>query len=134
MSLDLSSLRKALMTLDEGLQAHSARPEDKFIVDACIQRFEYCYEISHKMLRRYLEETEPTPKEVTDLSFPNLIRLGFERGLLSAEWLEWRAFREARNITSHAYDEIKAKEVFASIPAFLAEAKFLLAQLELRQE
>ncbi|HTQ70048.1 MAG TPA: nucleotidyltransferase substrate binding protein, partial [Acidocella sp.] len=53
--IDLSSLNRALATLDEALAAHARVPEDKLIRDACIQRFEYSYELSHKMLRRYLE-------------------------------------------------------------------------------
>ncbi|HLN23963.1 MAG TPA: nucleotidyltransferase substrate binding protein [Patescibacteria group bacterium] len=134
MNLDLSSLQKALATLDEALQAQAVSPENKFIRDACIQRFEYCYEPGHKMLRRYLEESEPTPRDIGDLSFPNLIRLGYERGLLGSEWVEWKGFRDACNITSHAYDERKANDVLAVIPAFFTEAKYLLAQIEKRQE
>jgi len=134
MVLDLSSLQKALATLDEGLVAHAVKPADAFIRDACIQRFEYCYDLSHKMLRRYLENTEPNPAEIGDLEFPSLIRLGHERGVLSLEWAEWKGFRNARNITSHTYDMEKAMDVLRSIPAFLAEAKFLLSQIEKRQE
>ena len=130
MNLDVSSLAKALATLDEALQARRASPENKFIRDACIQRFEYCYELSHKMLRRYLEQTEAAPSEIDGLNFPQLIRLGFERGLLAAEWVEWKVFRAARNITSHAYDETKAEQVLAVMPAFLSEAQFLLARIQ----
>jgi nucleotidyltransferase substrate binding protein (TIGR01987 family) len=133
MTLDLTSFQNALATLQEGLDAHQSKPEDKFIRDACIQRFEYCYEITHKMLRRYLEITEPSASEISDLEFPNLIRLGFERGLLASEWVEWKTFRNSRNITSHAYDKEKAEVVFQSLPTFLTEAKFLLAKIEERQ-
>ena len=130
--IDLSSLTRALATLDEALAAHARAPEDKFIRDACIQRFEYSYELSHKMLRRYLEETEAAG--VRELSFPELIRLGHERALLAESWEIWRDFRDARNATSHAYDERKAGEVLAQIPAFAKAARFLAKQIEAQQQ
>ncbi len=129
--IDISSLRQALATLDEALTAHARAPEDKFIRDACIQRFEYSYELTHKMLRRYLEATEPA--EVHQLSFPNLIRLGYERGLLEQSWDVWTKFRDARNATSHAYDEAKASDVVEKIPSFAAAARFMAQQIEARQ-
>lgn len=44
--LDLSSLENALQRLEEALQAHSADPQNTLYRDACIQRFEFCYEQS----------------------------------------------------------------------------------------
>lgn len=131
--LDVSSLTKALATLEEAVNAYQKHPENGFIRDAGIQRFEYTYELSYKMLRRYLEMTESTKSIIDDLSFPSLIRLGFERGLLASEWVVWKGFREARNITTHTYDENKAQDVFEEIPAFLNEVRFLLNELQLRQ-
>lgn len=46
MKLDLSSLKKAVASLDEALKAHDREPRNKFIIDSCIQRFEYTYELS----------------------------------------------------------------------------------------
>jgi nucleotidyltransferase substrate binding protein (TIGR01987 family) len=129
--IDLTSLHRALATLDEALVARSRAPEDKFIRDACIQRFEYTYELTHKMLRRYLEATEPAG--VKELSFPNLIRLGYERSLLAQSWDFWANIRDARNATSHAYDEAKAAEVVAHIPAFATASRFLAMQIEAQQ-
>jgi nucleotidyltransferase substrate binding protein (TIGR01987 family) len=129
--IDISSLRQALATLDEALSARARAPEDKFIRDACIQRFEYSYELAHKMLRRYLVASEPAG--VHELSFPDLIRLGYARGLLAQSWDIWTKFRDARNATSHAYDEAKASDVVAKIPEFAAAARFLATQIEARQ-
>jgi nucleotidyltransferase substrate binding protein (TIGR01987 family) len=130
--IDISSLRQALATLDEALAARAGAPEDKFIRDACIQRFEYSYELAHKMLRRFLEAAEPGG--VRELSFPNLIRLGFERGLLAQSWDVWMGFREARNATSHTYDEAKAAGVMEKIPAFAVAARFLATQIDAQQQ
>ena len=128
--IDVSPLGKALDTLDEALAVFAASPEDKLIRDACIQRFEYSFELSHKMLRRYLEATEGS--DVTRLSFPALIRLGFERGLLTESWDVWIKFRDARNITSHGYDEAKAKKVAAILVDFASEARGLFNALASR--
>ena len=45
----------------------------------------------------------------------------------AARWREWR---EMRNATSHAYDEVKAQAVAARAAAFAADAKVLLGALE----
>lgn len=132
--LDLTSFTKAIATLGEALSAYQKEPQNAFIRDACIQRFEYSYELTHKMLRRYLEMTEPTTILINDLSFPSLIRLGYARGLLGTEWVVWKDFRDARNITSHTYDEGKALEVLTVIPEFLTEAKRLALTIQKRQE
>ena len=44
--LDFTSLESALATLQVGIAAHKDAPEDLFIRDACIQRFEYTFELS----------------------------------------------------------------------------------------
>lgn len=100
---------------------------------ASIQAFEYTYELAWKMLKRYLENSLPNPAEVDEMSFPELIRTGSEQGLLLSAWPTWRDFRKARGTTSHTYDEQKAEAVFAIIPAFLADARFLLRRLQERQ-
>ncbi|MBH0619321.1 nucleotidyltransferase substrate binding protein, partial [Salmonella enterica] len=115
-----------------GLAAARAAPGDELMRDGVIQRFEYTYELSHKSLRRSLEETEPAPEAIRELSFPGLIRLGAERGLLRNSWDVWTDHRKARGTTSHTYDSAKAAEVFARIPAFLEDARALLAALEAR--
>ncbi|PHS24958.1 MAG: nucleotidyltransferase [Methylophaga sp.] len=129
MSLDYSSLENAIKRLKEGLNAIDKNPENSLYRDAVIQRFEFTYELSHKMLKRYLEETMANPQEVDDMTFQNLIRTGSEKSLLLSGWDIWRDYRNARSITSHTYDEEKAKEVLLVIPAFYNEAKYLIEKL-----
>ena len=131
MTLDLSSYEKALASLNEALVEYD-RAANPFVKDSCIQRFEYTYELAHKLLKRQLEAMSANPGEIDQLSFPDLIRQGAERGLLPSGWDAWKLFREARNATSHAYNEKKADEVFARIPAFRDEAAVLLANLKAR--
>jgi len=131
-SLDFSSLEKAIASLDEAVTEYKKDFHNKFVRDASIQRFEYTYELSHKMLKRYLEMTEPSAEEIDQMSFPNLIRTGSERGLMLNGWDTWKIFRDARNLTSHTYNEKKASKVCDIIPTFLQDAKYLLAQLKQR--
>lgn len=130
MSLDFSPLARAVARLDEGLARHLADPADEQVRDGLIQRFEFTYDLSHKMLRRALEEAAANPEEVDRMTFPTLIRTAAEQGLLGGDWTDWRTFREMRNITSHTYDEAKARQVAAAIPAFLAEARTVLDRLQ----
>jgi nucleotidyltransferase substrate binding protein (TIGR01987 family) len=127
--IDFSSLQNALATFEVALKAHNDAPEDLIIRDACIQRFEYCFELSHKMLRRYLAQTEAEVDEVMAMSFPDLMRLAYARKLTSYEWRVWRGFRDVRNTTSHAYDAQKAALAMASFAQFFEVSNELLANL-----
>ena len=129
-ALDIQPLQKAVLALAAAMARHAQNPGDDIVRDACIQRFEFTYEVSHKMLRRYLEATSANPAEFDAMSFQDLIRTGSERGLLLSDWSRWKVFRTARSITSHTYDETKAREVFAIIPEFLAEASHLRDRLK----
>ncbi|MDO9003396.1 MAG: nucleotidyltransferase substrate binding protein [Aquabacterium sp.] len=133
MTLELSSFEKAIARLEEGLARYQQDITDTQIRDGLIQRFEFTYELSHKMLKRYLEQASATPEEYDSMPFQDLIRAGNEQGLLLGEWPNWRTYREMRAKTSHTYDEQKALEVVAVIPAMLAEAQFLREQLKQRQ-
>ena len=130
MPLDFSPLVKAVARLGEGLARHLAEPGDEQVRDGLIQRFEFTYDLSHKMLRRALEEAAANPEEVDRMTFPTLIRTAGEQGLLRGDWTDWRTFREMRNITSHTYDEAKARQVAAAIPGFLEDARGLVERLQ----
>lgn len=135
MELDFSSLAKAIAQLETALSyAESDKAGEDEVLShllraAAIQAFEYTYELSVKLLRRYLEEANATPGLVREMSFNELIRLGYETGLLQAELLTWKHFRQNRGTTSHGYDEDKAQEVYEGIPEFLTEVKFLYNKL-----
>lgn len=130
--LDLSSLDQAVAQLAKGLGRAEAEPSDELLRDGVIQRFEYTYELSHKMLKRYLEETEASPELLDQMSFQDIIRLGAERDLIANGWDVWRNYRSARGATSHTYDKNKAEEVYEQISGFLGEAQHLLKQLKSR--
>jgi nucleotidyltransferase substrate binding protein (TIGR01987 family) len=131
--LDLSPLKRAIERLNEGWIRYQQDISDTQIRDGLIQRFEFTYEISHKMLKRHLEATSANPAEFDDMSFQDLIRMGNERGLLLGDWPQWRNYRNMRAKTSHTYDEDVALEVVACIPDFLAEATHLYQKLQAAQ-
>ena len=139
MVLDLASLRNAIAQCAEALvycRSEPARSDARLALHlraGAIQAFEFTYELSIKTLKRFLESTETTPGAVDAMSFNQLIRRGWEVGLLRAELIEWKAFRRDRGTTSHSYDEAKAKAIFDAIPAFVVEAEFLLNAIGDRQ-
>lgn len=127
--LDLTPLEKAITRLSEGLSRYQQDITDSQIRDGLIQRFEFTYEISHKMLKRFLEASSANPAEFDGMSFQDLIRSGNERGLLLGSWPDWKKYRDMRTKTSHTYDEDVALEVVTGIPAMLEEAQYLLSKL-----
>ncbi len=130
--LDISALEKAIGRLQEGLTRYQQDITDTQIRDGLIQRFEFTYEISHRMIKRYLEFVSPTPEQYDTMTFQHLIRSGNEQELLRGDWSAWRKYREMRSKTSHTYDEDVALEVVDGIPDFLEEAQYLIKQLQSR--
>jgi nucleotidyltransferase substrate binding protein (TIGR01987 family) len=130
--LDLTPLANAVERLAEGLAEYQQNTSYALIRDGLVQRFEFTYEISHKMLKRYLALALASPAEFDSMPFGDLIRTGNEQGLLLSDWSNWKRYREMRSKTSHTYDEGIALQVVAGIPGFLAEARYLLEQLQRR--
>ena len=133
MKLDISSFVNAVRRLREGLVRYERDATDEQIRDGLIQRFEFTYELSHKVLRRFLKEIAASPDEIDRLPFADLIRTGSAQGLLRGDWPAWRGFREMRARTSHTYDTKVAVQVASAIPAFLEEAEHLYAELQRRR-
>lgn len=131
--LDFTPLEKAIFRLEEGLNRYLQDVSDLQIRDGLIQRFEFTYELSHKMLKRYLVAISPNPELYDGISFQDLIRTGNEYGLLQGEWSDWKQYREMRSRTSHTYDEDIAIAVVQDIPKFLSEAKYLQEKLKCGQ-
>lgn len=128
MSLDLSPFVKALASLERALERACAVPEDAELRDACIQRFEYTYELAWKMLKRQIEAEVANPSEVDGFSFRQLFRVAGERGLVD-DVEAWFDYREQRNLTTHTYHEETARRVFSVLPAFARDAGSLLSRL-----
>lgn len=91
------------------LQDACAQPENEFIRDSVIQRFEFCFELGWKMLRLKLLE------EGIETNTPHAsIRHAVAAQLLD-DGNQWSQMLQKRNETSHTYDEALAREVYAFV-------------------
>lgn len=127
MTLDLTPFEKALISLEEVLSI----PVTAIVRDSAIQRFEYTYELAFKMLKRYLEMSATTPAEIDGKTFKEIVRLAAEQGLIDNPEA-WFVYRQARNETSHGYDEKKAVVVYNHIAPFAKAARILFTNLSQR--
>lgn len=130
MAIDLTPLHQAVARLDVALTRYLGDPSDEEVRDSVIQRFEFTYDLSHKMLRRVLAATSADAEAVAQMTFPDLIRTGWEQSLIANGWPAWHDYRDMRNITSHTYDTDNAIQVVGKVPAFLEEARILAERLE----
>ncbi len=132
MILDINPLINAINQLEEGWSIYQRDKTQTLIRDGLIQRFEFTYEITHKMLKRYLESISPTPGEYDSMPFQDLIRSGNEQGMLLGGWPKWRDYRDMRSKTSHTYDEEIALKVVDKIPSFIEEVRYFRDELSQR--
>ncbi|MEA2741457.1 MAG: hypothetical protein QOH05_4764 [Acetobacteraceae bacterium] len=132
MPLDITPLVNAIDRLREGLARHQSEPADEQLRDGLIQRFEFTYELCHRVLRRFIRQSAASPEEVDRMAFQDLIRTANQQGLLLGDWPAWHRYRDLRARTSHAYHAETGKKVAAAIPDFLAEAEYLRDELRER--
>jgi len=138
MKLDLSSYEKAIVQLDSALATCNldlVQGNASLLIHVragAIQAFECVYELSHKLIKRHLEMSEPTSEVIDQMSFRELIRTACEKGLVESDVNQWALYREYRSTTSHTYAEDKAELIFEKLPQFLEEAQRLLANLHER--
>ena len=130
--VDLSPLESALKQLDVAISARRSDPENVFIRDATVQRFEFTYELSIKMLRRYLRLAAASDDEVNELTFRELLRYAGDRNLIEGDVLVWLDFRQARTDTVHTYNETRATEVAQVAEIFATHARSLFDKLQAR--
>ncbi len=128
-TLILTPFRDALESLKQAVWDYNI-DGGEYIRDACIKRFEYTYELSHKMLKRHLKMTASAPVEIDQLTFQGLIRLGYKQGLLLNSWDRWLVYRDNRNKTAHGYNEENALAIVAELENFVTEMEYVLQQLE----
>lgn len=133
MTLILTPFQKAVRILERALAAPVEPMDDlsrELHRDAVIQRFEYTYELAWKFMRRTIKDIDKTAIEDL-LTKKDLFRKAVEFKLL-ADAAPWIAYHDARNKTSHAYDEAIAKQVFEAAVNFASDARRLLTLLEER--
>jgi len=137
MKLDLSSLRKAVESLEKTIKVS----ENKLLIagldedtkDAIragvIQNFEFTYELCWKFMRRWIKENADVEEAEYPRTRKELFRMAARFSLIK-EPLTWFSYGDARNLTSHTYDEDKAETVYETAVDFIEDAKYLLERLQ----
>ena len=140
MPLELTNLRNSIQSLTDLLAVaeNDARMgqftdvERNGIRAGVIQNFEVTYEVSWKLVARWLNTYVGTG--VADgVTRRQLFRLAAENRLIHGVD-EWMQHHEARNATSHIYDEEQAARVYQATRAFAHDARYLLEALEARND
>lgn len=99
----IKQLRRAYTRL---LEAVKYGPDVPLAIDGTIQRFEFCFELAWKTLKSVLESDGTlctSPK--------SCLKEAFHEGLITNEE-GWLVLLEARNMTSHMYDEAMAVKIY----------------------
>lgn len=132
--LDTIALQKALSSLERSLNVIQRRQdiaeqdEWETLRAGVIQNFEFTFELSWKMMKRWLD-INVSPDLTLGVTKKELYRLAAENDLIT-DVGKWFEFQQARNKTSHIYAENVAESVFASATAFLPYAQQFFERLE----
>jgi len=139
MVLDLSSIKKAIASLNRALEVSSeenllemSAEQQEVIKAGVIQKFEFTYELCCKFIKRWLE-MNISPMIADGVTRRELFRLAAETQLI-IDVEQWMRYHEARNLTSHLYQGSIVERVFAVTPAFAEDAANLLRELEARND
>jgi nucleotidyltransferase substrate binding protein (TIGR01987 family) len=124
MAVSINEYEKALKALSEAIhfaQQRTLEVEQKIARDAVIQRFEFCVELAWKCSAKVLGSQSTAAKPV--------IREMLQNAFISNSDL-WFDFIDARNKSSHSYEEAVAREVFRVAKDFLEPGQKLLEILK----
>jgi nucleotidyltransferase substrate binding protein (TIGR01987 family) len=89
------------------------------IQESCIQRFEFCFDMLWKHLKKYLKDFTGLP-EIPNSPRP-IFRIALDNKVIE-DFETWDNYNQKRNDTSHDYSEAKASETIHVIPSFIQDA------------
>lgn len=137
MSLDLSSLENAIAMLQKIYQ----KAEDKAFMgqldeitqnairSGTIQHFEMVYELSWKFIQRWIKINVSIEEANAPRTRKDLFRLAAASGLITSPE-HWFDYSNARNLTSHTYNQDMADKVYQEAGGLLRDASELLRNLK----
>lgn len=135
MALDLSSIQRAINSMDRSIKVATSLIEGEIDTDheevlraGVIQNFEFSYELCWKFMKRWLEENFGSTL-VDGITMKELFRIAAENKLIT-NVDAWFNYQRKRNITSHTYDAHTADQVYSAALQFLNDAKEFLKRLE----
>ncbi len=139
--LDLTSLQKCAESLRSGVkiienadwfESQSSEIQN-LLLSGIVKNFEFVYEISIKMIKRFVELSALVPDEVDQMDFREILRTAAEIGIIHNVTV-WFDFRKLRNTTAHTYDIEKAKHVESHSMGLLQSVDYLIGELKIRNE
>lgn len=136
--MDLDSLKKVVNALQRSLSAaDNDMPSlnenlQETIRAGVTQNFKVAYEQSRKFIQRWIQENRSPSDADIPRTRRELFRMAARYGLIS-DPLPWFDFGDARNLTSHTYDQAQAASVFETAKEFLPYATELLLPFRLKR-
>jgi len=112
----LATFEQALKTFKDALLEHPSQLER----DGAIQRFEYCFDLSWKTLKHYLER-----RGLMDLNSPKSVFAAAYTEKIILEEALWATIIIKRNLSVHTYNQKLADSLFAELPLYYS-AMYLL--------
>lgn len=117
----LLTYEQALKTFKDALLEHPSQLER----DGAIQRFEYCFDLSWKTLKRYLEK-----QGLMDLNSPrNVFSAAYSVKIIDDE-VSWSTILLRRNASVHTYNQTLADNLFSELPDYYNLMYQLLQKLK----
>lgn len=101
----------AISQLDKAIIEYQTKSDDTLYRDGLIQRFEFSTELAWKSIKEYLEDQGFS---IAVASPRAILKEAFAGGIIDDEDA-WNDILNARNLTSHIYDEKTATDVAARI-------------------
>lgn len=117
---NLSNLKKAYSKF-ENFRLHLTSEQEQA---GAIQAFEYCYELTWKVIKNVLEERGlevGSPKDT-------FRKAALEKIIIDPEI--WFNFQKIRNITVHTYQEENVMQVLAIFESFSTQVAYVIKKLE----
>jgi nucleotidyltransferase substrate binding protein (TIGR01987 family) len=126
-TIQIDSLHKAVKALEIGFAEHATHPDLLTVRDGVIQRFEIAMDLSWKITARVLREVYGV-QDNEILTKKDIFRQAAKYRLLN-DPEAWFGHYDARNDTSHQYDNEVAERTFARARLYLADAQSLVQSL-----
>lgn len=117
----LATYEQALTTFKEALLEHPSQLER----DGAIQRFEYCFDLSWKTLKRFLEK-----RGLMNLNSPrSVFAAAFAENVIDDE-VAWSNILLKRNSSVHTYNQTLAENLFVLLPEYYEVMQGLLLKMK----
>lgn len=119
----LKQLKDAYGRLGEAIAIDMS---NELAVDGTIQRFEFCYELSWKTIKAFLEH-----EGIICNSPRQCLKEAFRIGWIDDE-KKWLELLDARNMTTHIYDEKMVLEIYNTIKVNHVAISLLIEKLSIK--